>query len=665
MKKILSLALALILTAALLAACGGVEEAQNENQEEQTVLIPTEKIEGSSLYVRKVENLPEDFIFGMDVSSLIAEEQSGVRYYDFDGQEKDLLQILAENGVTHIRVRIWNDPYDEQGRGFGGGNCDIDKAVEIGVRAARCGMKLIVDFHYSDFWADPNKQQAPRAWEGMDPQAKSDAAYAYTRDCLQKLRDAGVDVAMVQVGNEINNGLCGEFRWVDFHGILSAGSRAAREIFPEALVAVHFADPENAESFSKYAERLASYGVDYDVFASSYYPYWHGTLENLYEVLTGIAQSYGKKVMVMETSYAYTGEDTDFFGNAIGDGSSVPKNYPYTVQGQANAVRDVIDTVAQAGGIGVCYWEGAWISVGTGSWEENHARWEQFGSGWASSYAAVYDPDDAGQWYGGSSWDNQAFFDAAGHPLESLRVFNLVRWGNETELKADGLEDSFLTVDLAGTIVLPDTVNAIFSDNSRRPVPVSWDLDQATLEQMLAGGPETYLVTGVAEGLEARCYVSMVKLNYLANGDFETGSLEPWTLQEFGRADELYVENKLSDSLDGQWHMHYWSSAKDSVDFCLEQTLEELPEGSYQYAISIMGGDCGETEIYAYVKIDGELTETAPLKIQGYNNWDTARIGGIRITAGQKLTVGIAVKCQGSGNGAWGKIDGAMLNSEG
>ena len=135
-----------------------------------------------------MEELPEDFILGMDVSSLIAEEDSGVRYYDFDGQEKDLLQILAENGLTHIRLRVWNEPYDAQGHGYGGGNCDIDKALRIGQRATAAGLKLIVDFHYSDFWADPGKQMAPKAWTGMDIDAKAAALRDYTRESLELLR---------------------------------------------------------------------------------------------------------------------------------------------------------------------------------------------------------------------------------------------------------------------------------------------------------------------------------------------------------------------------------------------------------------------------------------------------------------------------------------------
>ena len=660
MKKWMGLIV--LLPALLLGACGSAGKSGGGQVQS---CIPTEKIEGSSLYVRKVENLPEDFILGMDASSVIAEEDSGVRFYNFAGEEQDVFRTLAENGVTHIRVRVWNNPYDEAGHGFGGGNNDLDKAVKIGQRATACGMKLIVDFHYSDFWADPGKQMAPRAWEGMDIETKSEAAYTFTRDCLESLKAAGVDVGMVQVGNETNGALCGETTWFNIQYILQAGARATREVFPNALVAVHFANPESAGSYAGYAKKLDYYGVDYDVFASSYYPYWHGTRENLAAVLTDIHDTYGKKVMVMETSYAYTGEDSDFSGNTIGDGSSVTKDYPYTVQGQANSVRNVIDTVAQVpGGIGVCYWEGTWISVGGSSWEENHALWEQFGSGWASSYAAVYDPEDAGKWYGGSAVDNQAFFDPTGHPLESLRVFNLVRWGNEPPLQVDAIEDSTLSVDLAGEIQLPETVNAVMTDDSKQAVPVEWALSERMEQQMYDGGAANYVILGYADGREAHCYVSMVEYNFLQNGDFETGELAPWTLTELGHADQLYVEEKATDSLDGKWHMHFWSQDKDSVEFRLEQEVESLPAGLYKYAISIMGGDCGETEIYAYAAVDGEILATAPLSIQGYGNWDTGWLRGLEVKEGQSLTVGIYVKCQGEGNGAWGKIDAALLNSD-
>ena len=244
------------------------------------------QLTSDSLSVKKVENLPEDFILGMDASCVPSLELSGVSFSDFDGKERDVYAILAENGVNYIRVRIWNDPYDRQGNGYGGGNCDLENAIEVGRRATEHGMKLLVNFHYSDFWADPSKQMDPKAWAGLDIDQKEEALYQYTRDSLIALTEAGVDIGMVQVGNETNGAMCGEYGtsdygWEKIARLMSAGSKAVREVCPHAPVVLHFTNPETAGRYAEYGEKLHKYGVDYDVFASSYYPYWHGTLENL------------------------------------------------------------------------------------------------------------------------------------------------------------------------------------------------------------------------------------------------------------------------------------------------------------------------------------------------------------------------------------------------
>lgn len=623
----------------------------------------TKAVTSDSLFVRKVENLPEDFILGMDASSVPSLEAGGVKYYDFDGNESDVFSVLSENGINYIRVRVWVDPFDSNGNGYGGGNCDIETALNIGKRATKYGMKLLVDFHYSDFWADPSKQMTPKAWEGLEIDEKAAALGEYTRESLTKLKEAGIDVGMVQLGNETNGAMCGEKIWMNIYKLMAAGAAATREIYPDAMIAVHFANPEKVTNYLDYAKKLDYYSLDYDVFASSYYPYWHGTLENLSSLLSDIAETYGKKVMVAETSYAFTADDSDFFGNTVSDGGTIVKNYPFTVQGQTNCIVDVIDAVANktTNGIGVFYWEGTWISAGGTSYEENFALWEKYGSGWAASCAAEYDPGDAGKYYGGCAVDNQVFFDSHGKPLESLKLFSLIREGNIIEPRADAIEDTNLIIDLNGDIALPTEVNAVMSDDSRRLIPVEWrDVD---IEAMKTGGVKQYDISGEADGMEAHCYVSMVEYNFLENYSFETGDGSGWTVNEIGQMNELYVENKATDSLTGAYHYHFWSEAADSVEFTLEQEVKDLPAGEYKYSISIMGGDAGDYEVYAYVKLNGETVAKDPMEITVYNSWDTALIEGIEYNGNDTISVGIYVKCSGAGNGAWGKIDDAMLNS--
>jgi arabinogalactan endo-1,4-beta-galactosidase len=201
------------------------------------------------------------------------------------------------------------------------------------------------------------------------------------------------------------------------------------------------------------------------------------------------------------------------------------------------------------------------------------------------------------------------------------------------------------------------------TDGSRQPVAVTWNV---TAEQLAtyANKAGKYTITGTADGKSVSAFLSVVEFNYLQNDSFEVGDLTGWVLTDHAKSDELFVEKKATDSLTGEYHMHFWSAAANSVEFTLEQTVENLSAGSYKYAISIMGGDAGETEVYAFVKVNGKTVGTAPMTIEGYNNWKTGLITGIAVNEGDVITVGIYVKCQGAGNGAWGKIDDAMLNLE-
>ena len=554
-----------------------------------------------TLYVERIENLSEDFIMGCDISSIISLENSGVKFYDYDGSEGDIFEILAASGVNYIRVRVWNDPFDEAGNGYGGGNCDINTACEIGRRAADAGMKLLVDFHYSDFWADPSKQDAPKEWEDMDIDAKKQALYDYTYDSLVKLREAGADIGMVQVGNETNGKMCGEKVWMNIYYLMDAGSRAVRAAAPEALVAVHFANPESSDNMLNYASKLDYYKLDYDVFASSYYPYWHGTTENLTSVLSTVASTYNKKVMVAETSYAYTLENGDMNGNTIGDAQTYEKPYPITVQGQSRAIAEVIEAVADVGesGLGVFYWEPAWLGVPADTWEEQSALWELHGSGWASSYSASYDPDDAGLYYGGTAWDNQALFDFDGHPLESLKTFALVRTGNEIKPVPDAIRDTTLIVRLGEQIALPDTVAAVYTDGSEQQIAVEWE--SADFDAMTNGEPAQYTVKGTADGMETLCYISMVEANYADNYSFEDDDRTMWVIENIdNKTTQIDYQKKALDAVTGDYSVHFWGET--GTNFNVSQRIEGLAAGKYNFGLSIQGGfDTADTSQNIYL----------------------------------------------------------------
>ncbi|MGB4760080.1 MAG: glycosyl hydrolase 53 family protein [Bacillota bacterium] len=620
--------------------------------------------ERPGIFVEKVEGIPADFIKGADISSVIALENSGVVFYNAEGEVQDIFQTLKEHGINYIRVRVWNDPYDAEGNPYGGGNNDLATAVKIGKRATAQGLRLCVNFHYSDFWADPSKQQAPKAWEGMSIDQKANALYEFTKHSLETLLREGIDVGMVQIGNETTGKMCGETNWINITKLMNAGSRAVREVSAafdtDTEIAVHFTNPERGiREYHRYGMILDNFNVDYDIFASSYYPYWHGTLENLTAVLKDIAESFGKKVMVAEVAYAYTYENGDGFGNTISEESYVVKPYPITVQGQANAIRDCIQAVVDVGGagIGVFYWEPAWIPVPGSSYEERFELWEKYGSGWATSFAASYDPTDAGVYYGGSSWDNQALFDFNGRPLASLQVFKYVDTGAVTDLYIDAVKEVEVKVRIGDPVILPEAVTVIYNDSSTSEVAVVWD--DVDLEAMSKSGPQDYIVYGTVRdqsgAVRALAKISVVEKNYVDNPSFEEADMSMWKITNINNVTtELGVIDKMQDAHSGTKSLHFWS--RSNVHFTVEQTVENLAPGLYNFSLFIQGGDAAEQEIYIYAIADGE-TYRVDTNIDGWRNFRNPIIRDIPVRSGA-ITVGAYVKCS---PGAWGTLDDFLL----
>lgn len=614
------------------------------------------------IFVRKVEGLSKDFIMGADVSSVISLENSGVVFRNEKGDEQDIFKTLSKAGINYIRVRVWNDPYNAGGKSYGGGGCDIDTAIQIGKRAKKHGMKLLVDFHYSDFWADPNKQQAPKAWQGLSIEEKKEALYEFTLKCMNSLLDEGIDVSMVQIGNETTTGFCGENNWKDITALFKKGIEAVREAAQskdkDILVAVHFTNPENADNFMRYAMILDNFEVDYDVFASSYYPFWHGTPDNLTQVLKKIADGYGKKVMVAETSYAYTYENGDGHGNTISEEAVFTKNYPITIQGQADAIRDVIAAISKVGdaGIGVFYWEPAWLPVPGETPEEKQALWEVYGSGWASSYASEYDPEDAGVYFGGSAWDNQALFDFEGNPLPSLNVFRYVYTGAETGVRVDAIDDVILRVRKGDEIPYPDKVTALFNNGDREEISVSWSNEDVSLVSSNVIGE--YSVAGVAshEGAEypITCRVIIMEPNYLENYSFEDSDTSMWRIDN-KTTTQLDIQDKAMDAKTGNKSLHFYST--DKVDFTVEQEVDGLKPGLYNFSLFLQGGDAKNQDMFIYAIADG-VTYTEPTDVDGWVKWRNPRIENIKVESGS-IIVGASIKCDPKG---WGTLDDFVLS---
>lgn len=616
--------------------------------------------EESEIYLEPIADISDDFIRGMDASSVLVEENSGVKYYNYEGEEQDVFMTLAQSGVNYIRIRVWNDPYDANGNGYGGGNNDVATAIELGKRATKYGMKVCIDFHYSDFWADPKRQHAPKAWEGMSGSEKADALYEFTKQSLTEILNAGVDVGMVQIGNEINNGMSGETLLPTVMNLLISGSKAVREISEsygkEIQIVVHYTNIEDVDGINTIARNLMNHGVDYDIFGLSYYPFWDGTNENMQAVAKNIQEKYGKKVVIAETSYCYTAEDGDGCSNSFHGTDDLVDGYAASVQSQAAMIRDVCEAANEAGVLGIFYWEGVWIPVGKAN-VDNSPIWEKFGSGWASSYAGDYDPEDAGLYYGGCSWDNQAMFDFDGYPLASLNVFKYLKYGSTAPLAIDYIPELYTSCDVGSTMKLPEKVDIIYNDRSANTqADVAWDDAQIAAIDTNVGG--TYDITGTIEdGTTVICHVDVVMINHAKNPGFEESDTSMWKVTYEGEDNPTDFQVKADDAYTGAAAFHFWSEDSD-MEFAIEQELTDLEPGTYQLLVYAQGGDMSEDSVLElYAVVDGEeLTE--PFMVTSWADWQTPMIPEIKVTDGT-LTIGVRMKCNAR---SWGTVDDFTLN---
>lgn len=359
-----------------------------------------------------------EFIKGFDVSTLPQVESCGGRFFD-GGVEKDALEILKSYNGNWIRIRVWNHPYSDAGESYGAGECDVKNMVQLAKRAKKAGFKWLLCLHYSDFWADPGKQYLPKAWEGKTVDELEMAVYDFTKEVLELCRKEDIMPGMVQVGNELSNGLMWPVaKWPEFDNIarfVKAGVRAVREVAPDSKVMIHLDNGGKIELYEEWFDNFVKREGDFDIIGLSYYPFWHGSLEGLRANLANCVERYGKELVIAEVSMGYTMESYAEFeqldeenrkGAATRPELAKKVSYPMTPCGQADfilAVMKIMKEVPQQKGRGIFWWEPTWIPVPGVGWA-NRAGWE---------YVREKGP-------GGNEWANQALFDYRGNALPAL-----------------------------------------------------------------------------------------------------------------------------------------------------------------------------------------------------------------------------------------------------
>ena len=566
----------------------------------------------AAVQVNPIENLSTDFIKGADVSIMPELERNGTKFYD-NGIEQDGLTILKNHGVNWIRVRIWNNPYVVGPEGVGGGNTDEAKAIEMAKRAKALGMKVLVDFHYSDFWVDPGQQKKPDAWKNDSGDKLVDDVYAYTAKVMQDFNAQGVTPDMVQVGNELNNGML----WPEAQLTEDNpnGYKFLAKLLNAGLQAVHDNDKDNKV---KTMIHLAGVDVnlyhtffdnlivknkvnDFDIIGMSFYPFWHGTMDDLKNTMNDVSAKYNKDVIAVETAFGYTLEDADFEKNNFGTNEEKVGGYKATVQGQATGLRDVMATVASVNdnrGLGIFYWAPDWVINEKVGWKSNG---------------------------GGNGWDNLTLFDTKGNALESMDTFNLVSDPNnqyiEPQVTAINTVD-VKDVSLYSNVDLPQTVGVVYSNDAVKNMSVKWDVAKPIFAK-----PGNYTISGTVEGLAQKAIANIEvknKMNLVLNGNFENETLNGWDI--VGDSSAINLAWNQGDVRD-KCAMHYWNNKPFNV--IIKQKLKGLSDGKYTLSCWTQGNGLA-SKYQLFVKQNG-VEMTTDIKDDGWNRWHQTSIKNIEV----------------------------------
>lgn len=365
----------------------------------------------------------EGFIKGADLSTLFEVEECGGRFFD-NGEEGDAIAILKRYGFNSARIRLWVDPYDENKNPYGAGTNDLAVTKRLMKRALGEGLTVLLDIHYSDFWTDPGKQIKPKAWRDFSPEELRQVMYDYTVSVMESLKEAGTLPQMVQVGNELSNGLLWEDgrtpNYPEIARLVSQGIRGVRAVCPDMPVMLHLDNGGKNELYREWFDNwFSNQGEDFEYIGLSYYPFWHGDLNGLRENMNDIAVRYGKKLIVAEVSMGFSLEDYGRYeglpegqrcGMATKPELCEKVGYEMTPEGQAAFMRDflaVLRQVPEEKGCGFYYWEPCWLPVP--------------GSGWATDASLAY-MSEPPEKHKDNEWANQALFDYEGNALPALTV---------------------------------------------------------------------------------------------------------------------------------------------------------------------------------------------------------------------------------------------------
>lgn len=550
-----------------------------------------------------------EFKKGMDISFLKEMEDKGIKFKDFDGSEVDGLALAKKYGANSIRLRLWNNPENvEESKGY----CNLADTIEMAKRIKEHNMSFMLDFHYSDYWADPGKQVKPKEWENLDFTNLKEAVYCYTRDILLQLQKEGVLPEIVQIGNEIRSGfLFPEGELPNYKGmvaLINAGIQGARAVADSNTMKIMIHLDQGARYFylKEWFDKSFDAGLqDFDLIGLSYYPFWHGTFGELKETLHKLIIDYQKPIMIVETAHAWRKSANGFIDESqerIAGVEATPKGQKKVL----DMVMNIVASLPNQMGQGVYYWEPICVpQPGEGGWAEN-----------------------------------MGLLDEEGRVLEGIRGFEFCLDKQFGEQIAKVYEPPTLQLEEGQCPILPDQLAILYYNGVIEKKPVIWQKD---LPKWTEGN---YVVQGKLDGVEevAQCKIQIlkeipVKKNLLVDTNWDNGLIQ-WDIEK----SEEQVLAQLLPEFEKPFPAPPVNGIRvespKNFNFCISQQVEIVKEDFYTLQVEYRGTDTTNVEIRLFIEtVEGEReTMIHPTE----HEWGLYEVNNILCKPG-KVKVGLKI----------------------
>lgn len=549
-----------------------------------------------------------EFLNGMDISFLPQLLEQGTKFSDQNGNERNIFELLKENGVNSIRLRIWNEPENVP---QSGGYCNLEHTIALAKKVKQYGMSFFLDFHYSDWWADPAKQEKPKAWKELNFEELKKAVYDYTKEVLLCMEQENVLPDMVQIGNEIRSGMLfpdGEVPHYDrLVELVNAGIRAVRDMDKshKIKVVIHLDQGGRYFYLRDWFDQALAAGLDsFDVIGVSYYPFWHGTFAEFKDTLVELIKRYGKPIVVAETAHGWRCTEDGF----VGEQQERIAGFPATPEAQKTVIDIVMNITASLEnemGLGIYYWEPVVIPVeGVGGWSSN-----------------------------------MGIFDEKGIALPTLESFKFERSKIVNKIAKIYLPDK-VVAEIGRPVNLPQNIKVLYYNGSCPELPVEWDdFDNSVPGNILLHGNIPFIDRTIQIEIEI-----VGKLqenhNYIPNSNYESG-MEGWSVHCEDQRVKLELRPEFIDPFPAP--PVYYMYLESPVNFKMELTneVEGLTPGVYCLEVEYRGTNTTGVDVKFFAQIDNDnLKETIIYPTD--ENWVTYTLTDIMINEG-KIKFGLNI----------------------